>query len=185
MNKTTSKNITELNTNSEKGRNPWYKFFSLNHVGFMLIALTINMVFFSCASSKSNLQSSKVITSPNGKIAVSVDVEMANYSITLDGKTVLETSKLGVTRADGDFSKQLKLVNTSKVKEVSDTYTMVNAKKSKMTYVANEKTWETTNAAGHKMNIVFRVSNDGVAFRYVFPDKSSDVKKINSEETSF
>ncbi|HPN68001.1 MAG TPA: glycoside hydrolase family 97 catalytic domain-containing protein [Saprospiraceae bacterium] len=186
MNKKTSKNITELNTNSnEKGRNPWFKFFSLNHVGFILIVLTINMVFFSCASSKSNLQSSKVVSSPNGKIAVSVDVEMANYSITLNGKTVLETSKLGVTRADGDFSKQLKLVNTSKVKEVSDTYSMVNAKKSKMTYLANEKTWETTNAAGHKMNIVFRVSNDGVAFRYVFPDKSSDVKKINSEETSF
>jgi len=35
------------------------------------------------------------------------------------------------------------------------------------------------------MNIVFRVSNDGVAFRYEFPETSNDVKKITAEETSF
>jgi hypothetical protein len=35
------------------------------------------------------------------------------------------------------------------------------------------------------MTIVFRVSNDGVAFRYEFPDKSTDVKKVNAEATSF
>jgi hypothetical protein len=35
------------------------------------------------------------------------------------------------------------------------------------------------------MNIIFQVSNDGVAFRYGFPEKSTDVKKIISEATSF
>jgi hypothetical protein len=44
---------------------------------------------------------------------------------------------------------------------------------------------ETQTASGKKMNIVFRVSNDGVAFRYEFPETSTDVKHINAEATSF
>jgi hypothetical protein len=35
------------------------------------------------------------------------------------------------------------------------------------------------------MNIIFQVSNDGIAFRYEFSEKSTEIKKINSEETSF
>jgi hypothetical protein len=35
------------------------------------------------------------------------------------------------------------------------------------------------------MNVVFRVSNDGVAFRYQFPDKNDELKYITEETTSF
>ena len=62
---------------------------------------------------------------------------------------------------------------------------MVNAKKKNITYVATQRIIETQTPSGKKMNIVFRVSNDGVAFRYEFPEKSTDVKKISAEATSF
>jgi hypothetical protein len=68
---------------------------------------------------------------------------------------------------------------------VKDNYTMINAKKRNITYVATQRTIETQTSSGKKMNIVFRVSNDGVAFRYEFPEKSTDVKKISAEATSF
>jgi hypothetical protein len=47
---------------------------------------------------------------------------------------------------------------------------MVNAKKKNITYVATQRIIETQTPSGKKMNIVFRVSNDGVAFRYKFPE---------------
>ena len=62
---------------------------------------------------------------------------------------------------------------------------MINAKKKNINYVATQRIIETQTASGKKMNIVFRVSNDGVAFRYKFPEKSTDVKKISAEATSF
>jgi alpha-glucosidase len=41
------------------------------------------------------------------------------------------------------------------------------------------------NASGEKIDVIFQVSNDGVAFRYYFPGKSQDIRKIKEETTSF
>lgn len=125
------------------------------------------------------------IVSPNKNIVVTVKPSSAVYSITFKGETVLADSRLGIVREDEDFSKGLQLVKVSAPLLVKDSYTMVNAKKKNITYTANQRIVETKTASGKKMNIVFRVSNDGVAFQYVFPEKSNDVKKITSEETSF
>src|SRR5690606_32534351 len=68
---------------------------------------------------------------------------------------------------------------------VKDNYTMLTAKKANISYTATERIIETKTSSGKKMNIIFRVSDDGVAFRYEFPETSSEVRKIISEETSF
>src|SRR4029079_2589065 len=54
-----------------------------------------------------------------------------------------------------------------------------------ITYTATELIIKTESESGKKMNIIFRVSNDGVALRYEFPETSGDLKKITSEETTF
>ncbi|MBL0327485.1 MAG: glycoside hydrolase family 97 catalytic domain-containing protein [Cytophagaceae bacterium] len=123
--------------------------------------------------------------SPNKQLEVICDLKSNSYSVKFKGETVLKNSQLGITREDGDFSKNLRTVKISTPALVIDNYNMVNAKKSKISYKANESIWETINADGQKMNIVFRISNDGVAFRYVFPEKSTDIKKISAENTSF
>lgn len=125
------------------------------------------------------------ISSPDKTIVVSCNIQQAVYSIAYKGETVLKDSKLGLIREDEDFSKNLKVLKVSKPAIVKDSYTMLNAKKQQITYTATERIWKTKTAAGKKMNIVFRVSNDGVAFRYVFPEKSSELKKITTEATSF
>jgi hypothetical protein len=68
---------------------------------------------------------------------------------------------------------------------VKDNYEMLNAKKSHISYTANRKTISVKNSVGEKMNIIFQVSNDGLAFRYEFPGSPGEVKKITSEQTSF
>ena len=125
------------------------------------------------------------IYSPNQKLKVVVDVANAHYEVYFNDKKVVDHSKLGLVREDDDFSKDLSLLKVSKVKKVKDAYTMFTAKRKNIVYMANEKTWQTKTKAGNKMNIVFRASDDGVAFRYEFPGKSTDVKKITSESTTF
>lgn len=128
---------------------------------------------------------SYTISSPDRNIVVTCDAGKAVYTVSYKGQQVMKDSKLGLVREDEDFSKDLKLVRVSAPSIVRDSYTMINAKKKNITYVATQRIIETQTASGKKMNIVFRVSNDGVAFRYEFPEKSTDVKKISAETTSF
>ena len=128
------------------------------------------------------------LASPNGMIKVSFTLNENGkpfYSIKFRDKTVLLSSQLGLVRDDADFSQKLKLLKTSSIEKVRDRYQLLTAKRYDITYTANRKAFHLKNQDGHLIDIVFQVSNDGVAFGYEFAEKSSDVKKIRSEVTSF
>ncbi len=147
--------------------------------------LLIASMFLGVVGQAISQGSSDKVYSPDKQLEVSCDIQRAVYSVKYKGAVILKESRLGIVREDEDFSENLKLVRTSGQVPVRDSYRMVNAKKSEIRYNANERTWETVTATGKKMNVVFRVSNDGVAFRYVFPEKSGEIKKITAERTSF
>lgn len=127
------------------------------------------------------------ISSPNKKLTVqfSIKDKKASYRIQLDNKEVLGNSALGVVREDGDFSQNLSFVKADKSVLVKDSYESLNAKKSHIDYLANRQVIHLANQQGKKMDIIFQVSNDGVAFRYYFPETSTDIKKIGEEKTTF
>jgi alpha-glucosidase len=133
------------------------------------------------------------VKSPDGKIQVGfklADGGKPIYSIKLDGVAVTKESALGIVREDADFTKDLKLVPNATpspvpTEPVRDEYEILTAKRRKNTYIANQTTIKLQTADGKKMDIIFQVSNDGVAFRYRFPETSDDVKKITKEATSF
>jgi len=129
--------------------------------------------------------SSFTISSPDKNILVTCNTEKAVYTVAYKGHSILKDSKLGVIRDDEDFSKELKVIKATAPAIFKDNYTILTAKKKNISYTATQRIIETQTASGKKMNIVFRVSNDGVAFRYEFPEKSADVKKINAEATTF
>ncbi len=130
-------------------------------------------------------QPAYTITSPDKNIVVSCNPTAATYNILYKGQPVMQSSRLGVVREDEDFSKNLSLVKVSAPVLVKDHYKMLNAKKKNIFYQANQRILETRTPSGKKMNIIFRVSDDGVAFRYEFPERSAEIKKITSEATSF
>ena len=107
------------------------------------------------------------------------------YRISKNNKQVLGPSRLGVIREDGDFSRALKLKAVTKITLVKDVYVLNNAKRSKNVYLANAQTFRLLNSQGKDFELIFRVSNDGMAFHYHFPGKSTDQKKIIEEKTSF
>jgi len=128
------------------------------------------------------------ITSPDKNISVHFhisDDKNALYSIKYDDILIMQNSKLGIVREDEDFSRNLSLESVSDIEAVEDDYEMLQGKRSKCSYAGNKRVFHLKNASGKRIDIIFQVSNDGVAFRYYFPEKSDDVKKIAEEVSSF
>ncbi len=98
---------------------------------------------------------------------------------------VVAKSPLGLVRSDADFTANLSFESASEPKIVSDTYTMVSGKQSKLSYSAKEATLNFANEAGQEMQIVFRVFDEGMAFRYIFPGESDEKLSVESEITGF
>ena len=67
--------------------------------------------------------------------------------------------------ADADFTAGLRLLGESPVTTVEDRYEILTAKRRANHYVAHRRVFHLENAQGKKIDIVFQVSNDGVAFR--------------------
>jgi len=134
-----------------------------------------------------NAQTIATVKSPDGKIAVSVTLSsgLLNYSVAIQNETLLKPSSLGIIREDADLSKDLVLLSSTPVQKVTDSYKMIYAKKRNITYQANKKVLHLHNAKNDLLDVIFQVSNDGVAFRYYFPEKSASVKYVKQEISSF
>ena len=129
-----------------------------------------------------------VVRSLNNKIAAYFtlsDQKNASYRIEYSNTVIIQNSKLGIVREDGDFSKNLVLDSVSPVEMVTSEYDMHQGKKKKCSYMAKKCVFHLKNSSDQFMDIIFQVSNDGVAFRYIFPGSSDDVKKIKKEISSF
>lgn len=151
-------------------------------IGYKVLIMLTVLILLSCVE---KVDQHLTIISPDQNLVVTVDTKKLVYSVAYRNAPVLSESKLGLVRDDEDFSTNLTVKKVSRPQVVKDNYTMLTAKKANISYTATERIIETKTSSGKKMNIIFRVSDDGVAFRYEFPETSSEVRKIISEETSF
>lgn len=155
------------------------------HLFYSLAILAVfTLVLQTCSVQKTDY----VISSPDKKIAVNFKVSDENkavYNVKYADSTVLMDSRLGVVRDDGDFSDNLQLISASDEENVKDDYTLLNGKRRHCSYYGIKRVFHLKNANGQKMDIIFQVSDDGVAFRYYFPEKSDSIRKIKEETTSF
>lgn len=128
------------------------------------------------------------LDSPDRRLAVEFSLTDAGapvYLIRRDGQPVLRESRLGLVRDDADFSRDLRLLGQSPVEPVHDRYEILTAKRRVNTYEANRQVFHLQTAAGRPMDLIFQVSNDGVAFRYSFPDHDPAVRRLRAEASSF
>ena len=140
------------------------------------------------ASAMTAALAAPVLTSPDRHVAVTLHSAaggVLSYSISRDGKPVLLASSLGLQLQGADLASALTLTATSKARVVSDQYQMAVGKRSSISYRANEQTYTVRNPQQQAMDIVFRVSNDGVAFRYIVAEPSLPHKKLIQERTTF
>jgi len=127
------------------------------------------------------------ILSPNKELSVSVILKDKSlfYTINRNSERVLSNSSLGLVREDADFTKNLSVLSVSKNELVKDSYALKNGKRLNNQYLANKLVFHLQNANQQKIDVIFQVSDDGVAFRYHFPDRDREIKKITEEKTSF
>lgn len=155
------------------------QFFKRN---YLLVVLLLSMIIVSCSTGTGPL------TSPNSNIKVHFWMANGNqpyYKISYRDSVVIDSSRLGLVRDGIDFSENMKLESVSSPKNIEEQYSLLHCKQAKISYQANETTYHLRNKNGNPMDITFRVSDDGVAFRYRFPNESAKEHKISEEKTSF
>jgi hypothetical protein len=126
--------------------------------------------------------------SPDGKLQVGFEIDSQGkplYSISLEGKTVLEPSGLGLVLNDSSFAEKLTLESAPKPEKITDKYLMLVGKRKNCIYQANRRTFILKNDKGEKIQVIFQVSNDGVALRYALPGPSGKTCSVTQEETAF
>jgi hypothetical protein len=110
---------------------------------------------------------------------------MPVYSVTHQGVQVLEDSRLGIVREDAAFNVGMALVSASGQTSVTDNYELLTGKRRENKYKGSKQVFHLKNRSGQLLDIIFQVSNDGVAFRYYFPEDSKAIRKVNEESTTF
>jgi hypothetical protein len=128
------------------------------------------------------------VESPDGKLVVELSISPEQevfYSVRRGDVEVIPDSRLGLVREDADFTTGLRPDSSTPVEKVRDDYEMKHGKQRLITYEGNRRSFRFKNADGKALDVIFQVSNDGVAFRYHFPEESSENVTITHEVSSF
>ena len=128
------------------------------------------------------------VSSPDGRNALSISRQQdgqLKWSATRGAAVVIAPSPLGVRRTDQAFVDGLTFVSATAATTVSDDYVTVHGKRRDHHVQARERTLTFANAAGARVQLVLRSHNDGVAFRYRFPETDAAPKTVTEELTGF
>ena len=130
----------------------------------------------------------KQITSPDGKLVVTVaDMDgRPSYSVSYDNVLFLKPSPLGMIANIGDFSSGMSLEKNVSTNKIDETYELASIKQSKVRYVANEAVFSFTQQGKTIYDVIFRISNNDVAFKYrMYPQGETLSCVIKKEATGF
>ena len=157
---------------------------NLKSRNMMKFFIVMAMLLGSSVASAENKQ----ITSPDGKLVVTVaDMDgRPSYSVSYDNVLFLKPSPLGIIANIGDFSSGMSLEKNVSTNKIDETYELASIKKSKVHYVANEAVFSFTQQGKTIYDVIFRISNNDVAFKYrMYPQGETLSCVIKQEATGF
>ena len=129
----------------------------------------------------------KRFNSPDGQIEVVVnDADgRPTYQVSLGGQVFLQPSPLGLKVNIDDMTQGLKLKDCE-VQTVTDDYSLKTIKQSSVHYEATEAVCHLEKNGRQLLDIIFRVSNRDVAYRYkIYPKRDTRVAVVEGEASSF
>ncbi|MDP4265122.1 MAG: glycoside hydrolase family 97 protein [Bacteroidota bacterium] len=116
------------------------------------------------------------VSSPSGNILFSFKLvnKSAMYSVSFKGKTIIDYSALSLKFDNGLLGSNLK-VNKPIFRDTTEDYELVTGKTKQVHTHYKELTipLEEASAPSRKINIVVRAFDDGIAFRYSFPQQNN------------
>ncbi|QEH32284.1 Retaining alpha-galactosidase precursor [Aquisphaera giovannonii] len=130
------------------------------------------------------------VTSPDGKVALTVgrsgegDAARLVLSASVAGAPILGESPLGIVRDDARFAEGLTLASEGAVVAHESKYTVPHGKRREVADRYNERVLGFKDAQGHTVELHLRAYDDGVAYRYRFPEDGSKATRTVREELS-
>ncbi|MFB6319107.1 glycoside hydrolase family 97 catalytic domain-containing protein [Saccharicrinis sp. FJH54] len=127
------------------------------------------------------------VSAPDGQLQVQLELKEGTpmYQVAKNGDVFLEPASLGLNTSIGDFTKNMTFISES-TRRIDEDYTMNRAKISRIHYSANEMVCSFLNSEADTLKIIFRVSNNDVAFSYYVAVSGPETNlRVNSEATAF
>lgn len=130
------------------------------------------------------------ISSPNGQIVVTFSLtdDAPYYQVARAGQPIINPSPLGFVFKEGEPLEQNLTIVSSEQTSFDETWTQVWGEVQEIRNHYNELRLELaeTTEAPRRMNIIFRVYDDGLGFRYELPDQEHLQNiEIMDEKTAF
>ncbi|PAW94452.1 alpha-glucosidase [Mucilaginibacter sp. MD40] len=97
---------------------------------------------------------------------------------------VITGNELGIATDAGEF-KNLNLKQVGSINRINEKYEMITGKRKLCTNAATERSFTFVNSEGKILNVIFRVYNDGVAFRYQIPKWENKTINVKDEFTAY
>ena len=132
------------------------------------------LMALSMVVSGSAMATEKQFASPDGNLVVTVNDEGGKpvYQVSLGGIAFLNPSPLGLYTNIGELFQNLTMKDCQ-VRTVNDSYSLKTIKQSKVTYEVTEAVCQFEQNGRQVLDVIFRVSNRDVAFRYKFYSRRS------------
>ncbi|WP_172681023.1 MULTISPECIES: glycoside hydrolase family 97 N-terminal domain-containing protein, partial [Bacteroides] len=129
------------------------------------------------------------VASPDGKLKLVLDIapEKVAYSVKYGKQQLLEDSRLGFEFDSGEFGAGLKAGKVQR-RKIDEAYELVVGKVRRARNYCNEMTVPLVERNGKErtVNLIVRAFDDGIAFRYEFPEqKAWDSYVMYDERTQF
>lgn len=119
------------------------------------------------------------------EISVSLDAGRLSYQALRDGKVVIQKSPLGLVRDDQSFESGLVFDRAGKIMHQREKYELFAGVQPKVNHRVNFRSLTFHNAGQAALEIDLAASDEGVAFRYRFPETNDVVRIVESELTGF
>lgn len=127
------------------------------------------------------------VSSPDGSLRASFELQEdggIGYTIERDGMTIIESSPLGLMAEEVPLGNGFHLIGTKK-SHTNSAWETVWGEERIIVDNHNRMLIELEHESGVKMNIEFKIFNDGFGFRYLFPEQSQKTLTITDELTSY
>ncbi|MDB6037363.1 MAG: glycoside hydrolase [Verrucomicrobiales bacterium] len=128
------------------------------------------------------------VSSPDSKCQIAVSLNengQPTCQVKRGHSVVLPPSPLGLECDDESFHQSLKLGSLGKIETKRETYELFTGNRTHVDTLLSIRTLTLFNSNGAPILIDLAASNEGVAFRYRFADRTNKVRIVRSELTGF
>ncbi|MBW1654291.1 glycoside hydrolase family 97 protein [Flavobacterium quisquiliarum] len=144
------------------------------------------LLFLSYSNALKAQTTSALSPDKNIELKISVTDGKVFYNLFYQKEEFLSQSPLGLLSSAGDFTKDLKLIGKTSSK-IQESYKLNRSKVSQVNYLANESKFTFVNKENDTIGIIFRISNNDIAFSYWIPKNKKNTTDciIEKEITGF